>query len=252
MKTKSELSGNYMAQMKSKHGAKKSPQPGNQVVCITGTGREGSIGEHIAYSFGVEHEIKEMHIYPYDVRDTPRIPLETNVLIMCHGVTQLDWIECIDDDKIEEIMSVNLTSVARMMRQFVRQSIDSPWRKQVVVIGSMAHSHVLNGSAAYCASKAGLNMLCKCLAWELTPKGYDIYCINPSNTEGTPMTEDTIAGLQRYRNLTRKEAEAYWGDSNPRQEWLQPRDITRLVQALINGLCPHLVGNPIDLAGGQR
>ena len=116
----------------------------------------------------------------------------------------------------------------------------------------MAYNHPLNGSAVYCASKAGLAMLMKCLAWELAPKGYDVYTIHPSNVEDTPMSDDTIDGLRRYRNMTLPEAEAYWGDSPIRDEILTKWEIADLVRTLLSPNTGYLSGAQLELSGGQR
>lgn len=222
----------------------------NPSFIITGSGRQGSIGEAIGrhlynrgWSGTYNHE---------DVLQHSSFPFHSNAqsLIMCHGVTELNWLE--DAIDMREIIDINLTSMITILQKFVQERISSSFRKQVVIIGSMAYNHVLNGSAAYCASKAGLNHFVRCAAWELAPKGFDIYIINPSNVEGTPMTEDTIQGLMSYRGLTRKEAEAYWGACLPRADWLQKEDIAELVHFLLSGKGQYLAGNPIDLAGGQR
>jgi len=250
MKDKTTTSNSYTELQKLRHGHKPIPLPKEQVIAMTGAARASSIGEAIFNS--LSPNAKDIQKINDDVRGTVFLPREANVLLMCHGVMHLDWIEDCPEAKMEEVLDVNLLSMAVLIKQFVKNSIDLPTRKQIVVIGSMAHNHVLNGSAVYCASKAGLNMLIKCLAWELAPKGFDLYCINPSNTAGTPMTEDTVRGLMRYRDLTRAEAEGYWGASNPRVDWLSPKNIADLVEFILSGKGQYLSGCNLDLAGGQR
>jgi ketoreductase len=116
----------------------------------------------------------------------------------------------------------------------------------------MAYKAVLNGSSPYCAAKAGLAHFARCLAWELAPKAFDVFCVHPSNTKGTPMTEETIKGLMRYRGLDRKEAEAYWGAVLPKWQWLLPENIADLVSFLVSGKAEYLSGANLDMAGGQR
>ena len=150
------------------------------------------------------------------------------------------------------MVETNLTATMLLVRDFVRFTLLLPYRKHIVLIGSMAGTHVLNASAAYCASKAGLAMYVRAAAWELAPKGYDVFGVNPSNTEGTPMTAKTIDGLARYRGLSREEATAYWGACLPKAAWLQPADIAGVVAFLLSGAGSYLSGANLDLAGGQR
>jgi NAD(P)-dependent dehydrogenase (short-subunit alcohol dehydrogenase family) len=175
-----------------------------------------------------------------------------DTVVFCNGHTRLDWFEDIPDKEIVQVLNDSLLASIRGAQTFVRRTIGDMRRKHIVFIGSMAYRSVLNGSAVYCAAKAGLAHFARCLAWELAPKGYDVFCVHPSNTEGTPMTEETIAGLMRYRNLNREDAESYWGAILPKKNWLQPTDIAELISFLVSGKAEYLSGANLDLAGGQR
>jgi NAD(P)-dependent dehydrogenase (short-subunit alcohol dehydrogenase family) len=95
-------------------------------------------------------------------------------------------------------------------------------------------------------------MLTRCLAWELAPKGYDVYCIHPSNVEDAPMSEETIQGLMAYRGLTRTVAERYWSDTVLRDHQLTKDEITFMVKTLLRAEAGYLSGSNIELAGGAR
>jgi NAD(P)-dependent dehydrogenase (short-subunit alcohol dehydrogenase family) len=219
---------------------------------MTGDLKASSIGQSIRLS--IENAGGFTHSYLRDVREPPEIlngPY--NSLVMCHGVMHLDWFEDAPIEKLKEVVDVNLTGTINVAQAFVKGMLDKPWRKRIIIIGSMAYKAVLNGSAVYCASKASLAQLTKCLAWELAPKGFDVYAIHPSNTENTPMSEETIMGLMRYRNLSQKEATDYWNDSCIREKSLQCSDISQLVLHLLSDKeSGYLSGTQFDLAGGQR
>lgn len=254
MSTKAKVSNDYLHDLRIAHGHKEFRA--RQNVFITGDGQRDSIGERIrrtVLSFG-----HQAHSFRGDIRDEKNWHeqdaelKETDTLIMCHGVTFLQWFEKVQFKKVQEIMDVNLTATFGLAQYFVQATIERQWRKRIIMIGSMAHRSVLNGSAAYCASKAGLAMLGRCMAWELAPKGYDVYIIHPSNTYGTPMTEETIQGLMRYRGLDREQATAYWNDTAIRNRMLHPKDISELVMFLMGPHGQYLAGSQIELAGGQR
>jgi NAD(P)-dependent dehydrogenase (short-subunit alcohol dehydrogenase family) len=139
-----------------------------------------------------------------------------------------------------------------LTQRFVKATLDRPWRKRIIMIGSMAHKAVLNGSVAYCASKAAVAHMARCLAWELAPKGFDVFVIHPSNTLETPMSHETIEGLMRYRGLQREDAEAYWNDTMIRSTSLTKDHIVETIRYLLSEKAEYLAGAQIDLAGGQR
>lgn len=254
MSIKSSVAERRLQDLQLRHGSKTFRALQN--VFLTGDQKPGSIGEMIRHSvFSEGHAVRSLvgdvrsEQSWYNHRNDLR---ETDTLILCHGVTCLQWFENIDMGKVREIMDVNLTSTFGLTQYFVQCTLEQMWRKRIVLIGSMAHRAVLNGSAAYCASKAGLAMLGRCLAWELAPKGYDVFVIHPSNTKGTPMTEDTITGLMRYQHLSRQQAESYWNDSPIRESILTTTDIAKLILFLMTPHSSYLSGAQLELAGGQR
>jgi NAD(P)-dependent dehydrogenase (short-subunit alcohol dehydrogenase family) len=250
---KAHASSNYLRQLLDLHGHKKW-NPSDIRAIIVGATKNNSIGQAIAKRLAASKICSRIWGTDFDVRDDQNLPSfqNRNVLILSHGVTYLDWFEDLPYEKMKAILDVNLYGTARTIQTFVKANIYANERKRIIIIGSMAHRCVLNGSAVYCASKAGVAMLGRCLAWELTPKGFDVFMIHPSNTEGTPMSEETIEGLMRYRFLARKEAEAYWNDSPIRSHILQTDEIAELVMDLLKPHTTYLSGCQIELAGGQR
>lgn len=176
-----------------------------------------------------------------------------DTLVLANGRTNIDWFEHQPTDEITQVMQDKLIASMMAARQFVRSTLDQEHLKYIVFIGSMAHRAVLNGSAVYCAASAGLNHFASCLAWELAPKGYRVFCVNPSNTADTPMTEKTIKDLMRYRNLSRDSAERYWGSVRALPRWLHADNIGEVVKYLVTDRSAEwLAGNKIDLGGGLR
>ena len=214
----------------------------------------GNIGAHIARALGkTMPNVSEIDRPTMDLskEDYPFV-INDDVLVLANGHSYMDWIEDIPEDQIKRVLDDVLLCSIRMTQQFVKATIDSNHKKYIVFIGSMAYQGVLNGSSVYCAAKAGISHFMRCVAWELAPKGYSVFCVNPSNTEGTPMTEETILGLMRYRNISRSDAEQYWGAVLPKEQWLQPEEIADTVAFLVSGKADYLSGSNLNMAGGQR
>lgn len=227
---------------------------------VIGSDRSGNIGSHIAnrlmmnewFEGVAEHNERTLDISQEDiVRRTRWVHFDT--LVLANGETNLAWIENQDPLDILSVVQNSLTASMLAASAFVKQTIKETHLKYIVFVGSMAHRAVLNGSAPYCAAKAGLNHFARCVAWELAPKGYRVFIVNPSNTEGTPMTEKTIHGLMEYRDLSLPEAEAYWGAVRALPRWLQPDEIGEIVHDLVTKReMEWLCGVPLDLGGGLR
>ena len=259
IKSKSKISSDYLDQQKSFHpDIRKEKDQRNAIV--VGSDRKSNIGSSISNGLrNVVNHVIEIDITDFDVcsegmmhllSSNSQYPVDT--LVLANGETHLDWIEYQPREKIISVIQNSLMASVLASQEFIKATLNDPGPKYIVFIGSMAYRAVLNASAPYCAAKAGLAHYAKCLAWELAPKGYNVFCVHPSNTIGTPMTEKTIQGLERYRGIERVEAEAYWGACLPKQEWLRPENIANTVSWLVGGEADYLSGSNIDMAGGQR
>lgn len=249
MGLKDQVSKDYLAETKSLHAGKRKPD--QQRIIMTGDERPRSIGE------AIRHRAENAGAIVTPLRCDVREKLDFGVLfhsalVMCHGVMNLNWFEDASPKRIKEICDVNLFGTLNVAQEFVKATINNPYRKVIISIGSMAYTKVLNGSAAYCASKAGAAMAMKCLAWELAPKGYDVYSVHPSNVEDTPMSDETVQGLMSYRDLSHEDAIAYWRDTCLRSAQLTKAEIAETVWHLISGPTGYMSGTNIELAGGAR
>jgi NAD(P)-dependent dehydrogenase (short-subunit alcohol dehydrogenase family) len=246
--SKDKVQKQYLKELKKEHGWKRAQVASELNIMISGASKENSIGKEIIKKFtGYIKEITEDVIGDEFYFNEPY-----TTLIMCHGYTYMDWLENVPDEETARIIDTNLYGSIRLVRQFVHDTIKLPYRKKIISIGSMAYNKVLNGSAAYCASKAGLNHFIRCAAWELAPKGFDVYIIHPSNVVDTPMTNDTIEHLMRYRNLDLADAKAYWGANSLRESLLTKDEIVQMVEFIVYNDVDYLSGCPIELNGGNR
>lgn len=247
---KDQVSNSYIERQKAIHAKK--PLHQHRQALIIGAD-PGNIGDAIKNKLTYDGiYCRCPHVLDFDVRDPPALGRPYDILVLANGYTNLNWFEDNSHEDIQHTFDVNIVGSLKTANLFVKQTIGTSYKKYIVFIGSMAYRNVLNGSAAYCASKAALAMATRCLAWELAPKGFNVFCIHPSNVEGTPMTEKTIQGLMRYRNLDRERAEAYWGAVLPKDQWLQPLEIADTVSYLVSGNHDYQSGSNIELAGGQR
>jgi NAD(P)-dependent dehydrogenase (short-subunit alcohol dehydrogenase family) len=258
--SKEAVSAGYTAQQLALHGSKTLRPLTDRRALVVGSDHHHNIGDAIARtlaSYGMKVHAPERDAL--DLRNVEQFeaflrhgdPIDT--LILSNGYTHLDWIEDMPIEKTYTVVGDSLVASITATSTFARVTMNDEHRKVLVFIGSMAYRSVLNGSAAYCAAKAGLAHFAKCVAWELSPKGFDVFCVNPGNTVDTPMAEKTIQDLMRYRHLSRGAAEAYWGAVNPRGAWLTTDAIADLVGKLVSGsITPHLTGANLDLGGGVR
>jgi len=252
--SKDSISREYLNITKHKYLSGPYGPPARRRTLVVGT-KQGNIGYEIWQVLDYQgHTVEAIEHTDCDAADLETlVELERyDTIIFNNGETHLDWIEDQPSWKIHDVVYNSLTATMVGTSQFVKHTLNKPYKKHIVFIGSMAYKNVLNGSAPYCAAKAGLAMFTRCMAWELAPKNYDVFCVHPSNVENSPMSEETVLGLMRFRGLSRQEAEEYWSASLPRSNWLQKGDIADTVSYVVSGEAAYMSGTNIDLAGGQR
>ena len=227
--------------------------PKDHKSVVFGCGKTGyNIGSNIASRIKAD----ALTIDDFDVTNEDHINnfkwSNYDTFIFNNGVTHLDWIEDQPNEKIDEVISSILTGNIKSVSKLVEKTIDEKYIKTIIFIGSMAHNHVLNASAPYCAAKAGLQMFAKCISYELAPKGYRVYCVNPSNVQDAPMSDATISGLMRFRSITKKEASEYWAAECNMGTFLTMDEICSTVEYLMTYPARYLSGTEINLNGGGR
>lgn len=263
-KTKDEVAGAYAEATKEQFGDLRRMDYGRSALVIGAD--EANIGGCIADAldksgrFGAGDDygfVQRLHKGTLDASDPDNVATldlsSFDTLVLANGFSSLDWLENAPLETIAASLNDNLLASQLMTQKFVNDTLGKPWVKDIVFIGSMAHRAILNGSSYYCAAKAGLAHFARCAAWELTPKGYRVFSVHPSNTAGTPMTEKTIEGIERYRGIDHESAENYWGAINLMPRWLAPQDIGEVVLWLVtNPAAEYLAGSDIELKAGQR
>jgi NAD(P)-dependent dehydrogenase (short-subunit alcohol dehydrogenase family) len=177
---------------------------------------------------------------------------DDDLLILCNGSTHLEWIGYQNDKEIDKTINDNLVTSMNIMESFICETRYSKKVKRIIIMGSMAYNNVLNGSAAYCAAKAGINQYAKCAAYELAKEGYLVTVINPGNVLDTPMTASVKKQLEYLHRMDKLQAEVYWSKVNNLGEFITKKDIAKIVEFLLKPEARFLSGSSLDLRGSNR
>lgn len=201
-------------------------------------------------SMRAEHmEIRGIDDVPPRTSDTCRWN-EFDALVVSTGLAIIRPYAAYQDIQIEKIIEANLTIPLIAARRYAVERICGG---TIILIGSYAHDHVLSNSVPYCAAKAGLAHATRCLAWDLTSKGFLVYCVHPHSVRDTPMTKKVIREVAYTKGVTVVEAEEYWKKDLQLPSRLTKGEVAAVVNELVKGnLTPHLSGSNIDLYGGER
>ncbi|MGI9117367.1 MAG: SDR family NAD(P)-dependent oxidoreductase [Gaiellales bacterium] len=135
-----------------------------------------------------------------DIRDTSQVEAAVaaaaqrmgglDLLVLNAGRPAVGTLWEIDDATWDDAIAVNLTSAQRFVRAAWPHLREA--RGCVLLTGSVVGLDGSANQAAYCASKAGVVMLTKCIAIDGAPHGVRANCVCPGFTE-TPMLETFLA-----------------------------------------------------------
>jgi NAD(P)-dependent dehydrogenase (short-subunit alcohol dehydrogenase family) len=151
----------------------------------------------------------------YDAVETALGPVHG--VIANAGINVSGLADALPLDDFDQLMAVNVRGAFITAREGARRMVAAGSRQggwgRVVLTASIGAHTILPGLAAYCASKAAVLMLGKCLAREWINRGINVNVVCPGyirtelNEEwfSTPAGEDQIARFPRNRLMKENE-----------------------------------------------
>lgn len=142
-------------------------------------------------------------------------------------------------DEWNTIIGTNLTGVFLTCREFGRQML-AAGRGSIINISSIGGRTGLGKTAAYCASKGGVELLTKSMAIDWAPKGVRVNCVAPAYVE-----TDLTAGLSEHPVLGAKIT-----GRTPMGRFAKTDEIAGAVVFLASDASTYLTGESIAVDGG--
>ncbi len=142
-------------------------------------------------------------------------------------------------DVYNQVMSTNATAVFTACRE-VYPHLVKAGGGIIVNIGSFFDKIGVERNVAYCASKAAVGAITRCLAVEWAGKGIRVLDVAPGYIE-TDLNRDAFQGPLRE----------FLAKRIPGGKHGTPQDIARLVAAIFSEDIPFLTGETIYIDGGQ-
>lgn len=150
-----------------------------------------------------------------------------DILANAAGITAEQTISGHPDPLWHKVIDVNLNGTYRTIRRALPGMIERGWGR-IVNIASTAASVGAPTSGAYCASKAGVVGLTRCVALEGAPHGVTCNAISPTWVD-TSFGRDWMSDIAR--NQEGRTGEEYVADvrkSNPQGRLIHPSEIGAL------------------------
>ena len=223
------------------------------------TGITGSIGKIIAKTFidngyrvfGVGRNSKKIdkiktelnfeNVFQIDFLNSDFkaiLPDDFDILINCAGLYDYSETQNADEEKISEILKLNL-EIPLLLSKFVIPDMKTKKWGRIINIGSISGSVGEACAAAYSASKAGLTGLTKSLALELAFDNITVNCINPGWVD-SDMTDKSLSDDEKSETL----------EMRPQRRFIEPKEIADLCLYLASENAKGLTGQSINLCAG--
>jgi NAD(P)-dependent dehydrogenase (short-subunit alcohol dehydrogenase family) len=138
-------------------------------------------------------------------------------------------------------LQVNLTGAFHLARTGAARLLDQQRPGRIVFTGSWAADAPHPQITAYCVAKAGLRMLCKCMALELAPHGILVNEVAPGYVDA-----GLSAGVWKSNPQARANAQA----RVPINQLIAAEDVALQIAHLCDPANRHMTGSTLLMDGG--
>jgi len=150
-------------------------------------------------------------------------------------------------ERWDAVLAANLTGTFLTCRAALPHLVSSAGA--IVTVSSLAGLRAGPASAAYCASKAGVIMLTKCIALDHGPQGVRANCVCPGWIR-TPMADAEMEQLAERRATDREGAYALAVAHVPARRAGGPDEVAEAVAWLASPASSYVNGAVITIDGG--
>jgi NAD(P)-dependent dehydrogenase (short-subunit alcohol dehydrogenase family) len=164
-----------------------------------------------------------------------------DVLINNAGILESIKILDLTEEQWRKSLGVMLDGVFFVAQAVGRHMVEKGINGVIVNTASLCSFIAFEGSATYCASKAGVHLLTKVMAIEWAKYGIRVNCISPGYVD-TPMVKDYMADP-----ATR----TAWLSEIPMGRFAQPEDIAKMMVVLATDEASYVTGTNLVVDGGR-
>lgn len=172
-----------------------------------------------------------------------------DILINAAGVYDEAPINGHSDKIWDDQIDTNLNGTFRMIRAVMPHMERNKWGRIVNIASVAAHNGMAN-NAAYCASKAGLLGLGRCVSLEGAKHGITCVSISPTWVE-TEMLRKFIDADMASTGQSLEEVRAEYAKSNPQGQLVQPTEVAELAAFLVSDAARALTMEDYQINAGS-
>ena len=163
-----------------------------------------------------------------------------DIVVNCAGFGVIAPLTELTAEQWQSVQAVNLGGVFYGVKQGARHMLEQGRPGVIINISSMNAQQPSAGQVAYCAAKAGVDMITRCAALELGGHGIRVVGIAPGLVE-TPLTRKELEDPARRALLL---------EAIPLERPVQAQEIAAAALFLASDLARSITGHTIVIDGG--
>jgi NAD(P)-dependent dehydrogenase (short-subunit alcohol dehydrogenase family) len=209
------------------------------------------IERHGVRAIGLDLDVRSNESCDAFLRATEKAFGKIDILINSAGIGAEQPMVGHPDETWLNIIDTNLTGYYRTIKRCLPGMIERRWGR-IVNIATTAANVGAKDNAAYCASKAGILGLTRCVALEGAPHGVTCNAINPGFVN-TRMLRSTLRTMKARDGDTRSEEQmiADIAASYPQKRIIEPEEIGNLAAFLCHDDAFGIAAEDITIAAGS-
>jgi NAD(P)-dependent dehydrogenase (short-subunit alcohol dehydrogenase family) len=165
------------------------------------------------------------------------------------GVLTMNRFVHLTDQDWRRVFDVNVYGVFLLGQVFGRRMAERG-RGRIVNMASVAGKIPLPDQAHYCASKAAVIMLTRCMALELAPAGVWAFAVCPGAVD-TELFRSCLAWTAARDGRDPEDTLAQWVASSAVGRLIEPAEVAALVRFLLIGPTEAMAGDAVSIDGGR-
>ena len=161
-----------------------------------------------------------------------------SILINNAGVTDDALFLRMRESQWDNVIDTNLKGAFRITKAFIRHMIKAR-KGKIIFLSSVVAALGNAGQVNYCASKAGIEAMCKSIAREVAYRGITVNCVAPGFIS-TEMTDNLPSKLKEKL-----------AESIPMNRFGSPQDVAEAVFFLSSEKAAYITGTVLNVNGGM-